>query len=626
MKMTKKTTKKTSDSLINLIRVLRMNGMSYNSIKDRLGNMVSLGTIHKYGKDVTQLPKKLQRNPFDVARDIKDKALKTMPTEDEIDRVVDKIDYEIQNHKDGERWTAPLESIGLEDLIKEMHEPTGYISPLNDVEWFNYYIAPSFFGPDGKISKTQKKFYEISSKYQKFMIKVFRGVGKTVWVDAFLIRNICENRNITAAIQSREKSVSVKRVTHIQRELMTNKRIIADYGYLPHEKKWGNVSMSWKQSELTIKRKINKVDPTLCALSWKDSKMLGGHFDLVVFDDPWSEKLERNSERNKEKWLSWYDGTYQGCLNPHGQEIIICTPKGVNDIYKELENRQMHYIYEQPAIIKYPSNYRYIEDKNGTVVDVRYVSDYKLSDTCNNRYDIKYFLMKKKGMKPLKWEQEYQINPMTPEGLVFKWNDLRFFDNKQAFYDLLSKDQKNEISNYIKVIGAMDLAMGLSERADYTALVIVALFDNKIYILDGWAIRGLSKIGKAALIKKAKSEIEELEVVYMEADFQQSEDVRELKSMVDEVPILPVLVRQEERVLNKQTKLSGKEARIISVLDVPIESHTIHINKNMSCFGEFANEYRAFPRGDHDDVLDAIAICVSKLKRKKALLFGFSGR
>lgn len=610
--------KPTPANLVQTAKILRMNGMGYRRIADSLG--IATGTAHHYCKDVTVLPKKMRKNPFDIADDWRATAISGEADPQAFKNNIEKsLEYWKEEHTPGERFRGPVDSIPLKELIELMKEPTAFHSQLNFEEWFNHYLAEPFFGPGCSLSETQVKINNFLDKYDRALVKVFRDVGKTSLINGRFTYLICENRNKSYAIQSRESSVSVKRVTQIQREFMTNKRLIADYGYLPHEKKWGNVSMSWKQSELTVKREINKVDPTLMALSWKDTKMLGGHYDGVGFDDPWSEKLERRSEANKEKWFGWYDGTFQGCLNPGAFEHFICTPKGTDDIYKELENRGTFAVYTQPAILQYPSRFEYVKDENGVIIGVDVQSDdYELSDDCNGRFDIEFWLMKKKSVSPLKWEQEWQINPMPPKGLVLNWDDLQFLNSAEEF---------NEIKGdgYAKYIGAMDLAFGITDRADYTSLVIGSYYDGKYYILDGWAVRGLSKGGKVALMKKAKSQFPELEVIYIEADYQQSKDFRELKGMVDFVQILPIFSRQEELRLKKHSNLGGKEVRILSQFDTPLESHSIFINKNMTCFDEFAKEFRSFPRGNHDDVLDAIGSCISKMGRTKALLFGLSG-
>ena len=120
----------------------------------------------------------------------------------------------------------------------------------------------------------------------------------------------------------------------VRSHLQSNKRLIADYGYLPHDKKYRNTTALWKAGEFVIKRDTIQTDPSLKALSWKDAKMLGGHFKGVLFDDPWSIKLEENRDANKEKWFRWYDSTLIGSMEEDSWQHIVCTRKGLYDIYR----------------------------------------------------------------------------------------------------------------------------------------------------------------------------------------------------------------------------------------------------------------------------------------------------
>lgn len=613
---------KLTSNVINLIKVLRMNGLSYRQIAENLD--ISVGSAHNYGNEVAVLPKRLQQNPFDAVKKIKEKILDSgVPSKKLVKKAQAEAEYWIQEHESGTRWEGPLDIISLDDLKEQMMEPTDYHSPLTTSEWINYYTAEMAFGKGNFLSNTQILINNFLDNNDRALVKVFRGVGKTSLIEQRMTHEICENRDRNYAFQSRESSVSIHRVNTIRTNLMINKKIIAHYGFLPHQKEWRGVRKTWRQSEITVKRPTIQHDPTLRALSWKDTKMLGGHIDGVAFDDIWSAKLQEFAERNREKWFNWYDGTFRGCLNPDAFEHLIFTPKAVNDPYKDLENRGTFAVYAQPAVYKFPSEYKYVENNQGVIHKVDVISnDWHISDDCNNRFNIEHWLMTKKNTSPLKWEQEFQINPLPPKGIILNWDDLRFIESAEDFFKKVVEGSK-----YQKIIGCMDLAFGLSDRADYTALLIIAILGNKYYVLDGWVKRGASKRDKAKIIENAKIQFPSLSKVYIEADLQQSEDVRELQKMINSVYILPVQSRHEMQTLKRYATgdLSGKEVRILSQLEDPLETHSLYINKQMACYDEFEREFRRFPRGEHDDVLDALGNGLSKLAKKRALLFGISG-
>ncbi|KKM13425.1 hypothetical protein LCGC14_1716390 [marine sediment metagenome] len=60
----KKNTSKLSDKVIESIKMLRSNAIAYREIADRLG--IGYGSVQKYAKDVTFLPKSMRKNPFEL--------------------------------------------------------------------------------------------------------------------------------------------------------------------------------------------------------------------------------------------------------------------------------------------------------------------------------------------------------------------------------------------------------------------------------------------------------------------------------------------------------------------------------------------------------------------------------
>ena len=107
--MTKKTksTKKIEKKVIETIKQLRSHALSYREISERLG--VGYGSVQKYAKDVTFLPKSMRRNPFELESPSKkpnlyDKRIKN--PEDYKD--LKNKEYWLEQHKPGERFKAPL--------------------------------------------------------------------------------------------------------------------------------------------------------------------------------------------------------------------------------------------------------------------------------------------------------------------------------------------------------------------------------------------------------------------------------------------------------------------------------------------------------------------------------------
>lgn len=599
----------------------------------------SVGTIHNYTKDVIRLPLELQENPFkrfkkgrsvfDSIETLKDK--QTAITQKEL---ADDV-YWKENHIPGQRYGGPLDRVALSELQEIMAEPTGYHSPLARADWYNYYLADQMLGVGNVLSQTQIRISQFLKAHPKGMIQVFRGAGKTVFVVGGLVYEIVEFRDGNYFVQSETIGMSRKRVQSVRTVLMSNKPLIADYGFLPHYRTHEGVKQTWKAGEFVVKRDIVQIDPTLIALSWKQAETLGSHFRGGIFDDPWSLKLQRAAPVSVEHWLEWYDTTFIPTMDSAEFEYFLCTRKGLDDIYSNLEERGMHHLYKQPAILQFPSKYRLIRDEQGVIVGVEVLSDdWEISDDCNGRFSIEKFLLIREAMKSqvdTSFEQEYQLNPLPPAGLAFDWKQLQWFNGEQEFYNLITADNEDSTekmrNRYMQIIGSMDLAFGKSKRADFTALCVIGYIKPNFYLLQIYLDRGGDLAKKAQMIRLAKQQFPRLKAVYVEADLQQSATVNELKGLVTEVPVLPVLSRQQETPLRqyKTDEFSSKDIRIMNQLDIPLAAHNIWINKRANHLDEFEREYRYFPRSAHKDVLDAFGNGISKFSTTKAVLYGYSG-
>lgn len=623
-------TQKLDEEVIKNIKILRSHALSYRQIADLL--RIGYGSVQKYAKNVTFLPKSMRKNPFELL------SPQENPTQYE-KRVIDpenyideaNKEYWIEQHEEGTRFEAPINLFSLKELWKIMEEPTDYISNYSMKDWADHYLEGEkkfLKTPPHKWSDGQREIFDLWEEQRKMMIETHRAYGKTVAGTAIITREICENRENSYAICSQSEQTARARLKQIADTLIKNKKIIADYGFLPNIQRFKGIRQAWTQEEITVKRDIPQTDPTLMCFSSKSKLATGYHYDGILYDDVWSREFDRNP-MNKDKWLEWFDGELEGCLED-AWELWLLTRKSPNDLYQTIEDRNYYVIYKRPAIIKFPSKYHYeyktvqgqqIFDK--VVVET---DDWELS--CPDRFSIEFLLEKKLKMNPTEWESEYQLNPMSRHGRYWQWQNLQEIPNYTYFMDMIKAKRDERRS---RIIGSMDLAMGTSARADYSALVLIGFFEHKYYFLELLLKRGATENEWAKMIAEAKRMFPDLESVYIEADFEQSAKVARLKKKAPFVHIMPVFARQEQAALqkatpeNRETNLTGKPLRIWAQLEGIIEDRKLYINKNMRNFKEFKDEFITFPRCEHFDVLDALASGVAKMERKGALIYALSG-
>jgi len=371
------------------IKTLRKHGVTYEEIAKAL--QIGMTSSHTYGTGVNVLPKPLRLDPWDEVRKLKDAPAIRSPESGELTKAMKEKEYWAQNHVEGERLdSVAIGLFSLDELSELMREPTNYQSPLCQTDWYNYYMAPQAFrGVSTELCNTQIMLNHFFDTNLHALAAVPRKMGKTVLAEGRLTRFINENRENNYAVQSENVERSMERLMVVRNHLMGNPRLIADYGYLPLDRDYKKIRGAWKNNQITVKRDTIQTDPTLKAVSWKDARLLGGHFHGILFDDPWSSKLEENNEKNKEKWFRWYDSTLIGCMEDNSWQHIICTFKGLYDVYRDLIDRGVFNVYRQPAIFDYPSDYEYIKNEAGKIIDVIVKSkDWHISDDGNGRFSV----------------------------------------------------------------------------------------------------------------------------------------------------------------------------------------------------------------------------------------------
>lgn len=634
--MEKITYNQISPARVRHMQILRANGCTYATIAELLD--CSMTTARKYCKKVAILPKNRQRDPFKMLTPAQAEIVleSRLPTVDNI-RIAEEIgdlDYYLENYEIGTPFKGPLDKTNLRELQALMSEPTNYQSPLSMVDWAEHYLE----GRSGGIllhkphlwSNQQHRMMTCWETHKRVMFETFRDAGKTMAGTAINTHEICEHRDSNYAMMSESKAKAKKRVKQIGDILLTNKRIIADYGFLPHMTKYEGHTQSWTREEITVKRDFKQTDPTLMSFSSESTEATGAHFAGITFDDVWSAKLEKNSRSNKDKWLTWYDGELEGCLE-NAWELWLLTRKGPTDLYQDIEDRNFYVIFKEPAIQKYPEDWEIIWKtvNNRKVFDHIQVNskDGIITDNGHGRFSMEFFLEKKSKMDAVKFESEYQLNPLASKGKFWDRNNLRWIN---GYYEYFDKVEERHWDRRFKIIGAIDPAFGQSARADYTSLAIIGSYEKKIYLLECYIKRKATTNDVVDMIRKAKQTFPLMSEIFVEADLQQTAYYEQIKKKASFIAIKPILSRQEQALLYKNDSavrddLKNKPLRIWSQLEGIIEDNMFYVNKSMQAIKEFNDEFNTFPSCSHFDVLDSVGMGVSKIHKKAALIFALSG-
>ena len=424
-----------------------------------------------------------------------------------------------------------------------------------------------------------------------------------------------------------------------------NRLIINDYGYLPHDKTYKGFKGKWTQEKIQLKRSLVAQEPTITALTQGSSSMLGYHFDGGLIDDPWSDTLEQQKDA-KRKWLSWFQGTFLGCIEAGAFNWLLFTRKGPDDLYRKLIYEDRLFVpFKKPAIQKYPSKYEYVYNAKGfPIMDrpqhppfyphgygtpmVRILSeDGIISDACHGRFSMEYLLGKRKQQGPSKFEQEYQCNPMPEEGSLLDWNALKFY-NDPSFY---LEDYERLDYESASWVGFMDQAFSPKDTADFTVLAMWAYYGGRYYF--DWIYRGHWRTdGKIKVIHQAFEKYPNLTKIGIESDFAQMETTLQIMEACPELPIVPITQggpgKNYNRASSENSRMRDLEGKIIRIHDqwTPgLINRNIYVNRLMPFFSDFEHEFRFLGSAKNDDIMDALGGALNMLRVYNSPKFIMSG-
>jgi predicted phage terminase large subunit-like protein len=321
----------------------------------------------------------------------------------------------------------------------------------------------------------------------------------------------------------------------------------------------------WSQDELQIRqRKTPQVAPTFMAAGLQKT-LTSQHFDIIIADDLVDlENVRTKEARDKvyEFYLSLFD-----LLEPDGRIVVIGTRYHQDDLYARiLEENSLHHhwstflrrCYKEDGEVLFPEKF-----SKETLEDIKQKSFYHFST-------------------------QYLNDPIDPENADFKNDWIKTYDPTTP----------NPGSLYLTI----DPAISLSRDADYSAFVVAGQFsDKRIRVVD-CLHRRLVPSGLVdaifSLVEKWRLHRVGIETFAFQKtlkyDIQRQQRERGIFFSIDELG---------KRHSGRGEQILSKEARIRR-LQPYFEQGLVEIRSDMS---ELRDELLSFPRGKHDDLIDALS-------------------
>ncbi len=435
------------------------------------------------------------------------------------------------------------------------------------IEFFaSYYLTHHV---KSAIPQLHKTWYDLVIKNPRVAIAAPRGHAKsTIFSLVYPLWCILFQKKKFIILISDSISQAQELLGSIIEELETNERIIEDFGriagYIPPT---SEEKRKWTASDI-----ITLTGVKVIARGWK-SKLRGLKFgserpDLIIMDDAENdENVQSEDQRIKVRNMFFKSILNLGSIDT--QVIVVGTILHFDSL---LSNLLINPIYGW-----YTRLFRAIED-NHPIWPEWWTMD---------RLDEK-----RKEIGDISFEQEFMNNPLDPSTQIIK---------PKAYYDNLDLG-RCDFYAYI------DLAISEKETADYTAIVTIAKDrdDGRMYVLDPRRIRG--DISKQMDLAFELFNIYPWRAFGVETVAYQKAFYQMLKLEMNKRGIyLPAI----------EVELDKDKVRRVLEITPYIDNEMVLFNNS---YQEFNSECFQFPKGAHDDYVDAFTGAV-----KIAISYGGSG-
>lgn len=309
------------------------------------------------------------------------------------------------------------------------------------------------------------------------------------------------------------------------------------------------------------------------------SGLTGNPADLIVIDDPVKNRVEADSEtdRNK-KWQDYID-SIESRISAGGKIILIMTRWHEDD----LAGRLMEHYADRVTVINLPC-----EAEENDILG-RKVGDALCPEIGkDNKWlkDFKAAHMTEEGVRS--WNALYQGRPTAREGNMLKREWWEYYDVEDYYQGRLKFDT---------MIMSVDAAFKDEKQNDYVAIGVWGKKDNRIYLVDA-VNEHLNFTATLRKIQIMKARHPHVGAILIEDKANGTAIIQVLKTR-----IMGVIAVSPD---------ASKEARVNAV-SFYIEAGNVYLPRDKKFTWEFIDQCASFPNGKHDDLVDMMSQALSRL-------------
>jgi predicted phage terminase large subunit-like protein len=428
------------------------------------------------------------------------------------------------------------------------------------------YLAKAVFGyrdwsANEMLHRSMARKLRAESKYKLFLLprdhlksSMITKVGATM--------RMLKNPDIRILIANNTWDNARKFLSSIQKHLAKGGLLSMLFGQFEGE--------NWNKDEITIRQRKMILDAPTIATTGLEKEQTSQHYDLIIGDDLVArENVGTKEQRQKVKD---YINSLMALLEPKGELWLVGTRWSQDDAYGELLEEGIW----------------------DTLVRGAYTDETKTAPLFPEKFSLEKLQFLRQKLGSVLFSCWYLNDPIAPESTDFRKDWIRIYD----------PETPHPSSLYL----AVDPAVSLGRDADFSALVVAGMYKSgKVRVVDfahgKWVPNELvDKIFE--IVEKWK-----LNRIGVEAWALQKTLILDMKNRMR---ARHKYFEIEELRLSRNNAgelTRNKEARIRS-LQPMFEQGLIELREDMT---DLVDELMAFPRGKHDDLIDALARCVGKL-------------
>lgn len=424
------------------------------------------------------------------------------------------------------------------------------------------------------LTHNQRLWHEHMRENRMILMEAAVGHGKSTWLYPEVVQWICRcqlHDEWHPVLFGTSRTPLARDYTNRIQRALRLPMVIELYGAFYDREQY------WATDGFRVLNQPTHIKEPMWRAAGINSAIEGTRADWGILDDPVDlDNALSPADRDRAWW--WFTSTFTARLNQGARVTVIGSSWHPEDLYSKIRDGGEYSCYKYPA---------YGEYDWGELLSPELWSDEALQS-------------KKREIGTTMFELRYMMNHMAMMG--------GFFDEKWITY-------LETLPEGIKPAQGWDFAISKSEIADpkradpdYTAGVTVGFdpYDGCLVLLDVFRERVTQDHHHH--IKQAWRKWGSNQVGLETNAFQKLIKYR-LQEEAPEVPAVAV----EHYHTDKKTRLLALQ---------PYFERGLKVYRGMDrdSLMAFLNEYRTFPHGDHDDILDAMEIAVGMLKKGHAIL------